>query len=114
MIPKKILNKILEQDWYKKCCRCGRNKVELHHVYIYKGRQIQEEFNIVPACKSCHEQATPHNNRYKPHVRYYFEWIAYNRMDGEDFIKYGKKNWVQLGLFLNSQKEKYGWENIKK
>ena len=111
MIPKKLREKLSNNPWYSKCCRCGSSPVEWHHVFQYSGKSIQEEFSIIPACKRCHDQATPHKSNYKPNIRYYFEWIAINRMTGDDLIKYYKKNWQQLSIFLNSQKEKYAWKN---
>jgi len=114
MVPKELKEKLSEDPWMKRCCYkyCGQ-PTEWHHVFTYAGKQIQEEFNIVPACKTHHDQATPHKFNYKREVQEYFEWVALQRMTSEDMRKYSKFNdlttWVTRANYLSLKANKYGW-----
>lgn len=111
MIPAKLRKELSEDPWYSKCCYhgCNTSPVEWHHVYQYAGKSIQAYFNIVPACKLHHDQATPHKNQYVPEVRDYFEWIAIQRMSGKDLETYSKKDWSTHTFYLCKKAQEYGW-----
>lgn len=50
---------MLENPFYKQCCITGKTskdeKIELHHNLIFAGKQVNEEFAILPLAKSIHE-----------------------------------------------------------
>jgi hypothetical protein len=58
MIPKKLLNEILEDEYYKKCVRYKegtcKGRVTFEHTEIYAGNQIQEKWAIIPLCAYHH------------------------------------------------------------
>jgi hypothetical protein len=58
-IPLKLRKEIAEDPYMKKCCLCGNPKVQWNHAIIYKGRQLNEKWAIVPACEDHHD----HKNR---------------------------------------------------
>jgi hypothetical protein len=53
------LKAIMNQDPYMdKGCICGhdnRKNIEWHHAIIYRNRQVDERWAIVPTCHFCHE-----------------------------------------------------------
>lgn len=55
-IPRSLRKKI-NDEWKKECIFCGRNDVELHHAFIYSGRQVNELWALVYLCKSHHKLA---------------------------------------------------------
>lgn len=85
------------------CARCGASPVEFHHVFIYAGSQIPDWFNIVFACKKCHQEATPHNNKYKMQVREFFEHLVLKNYLGYLIALYPKKEWLQLAKYLDKK-----------
>lgn len=110
-IPTSLRKEMAADPWYSKCCYhgCIQTQVEWHHVYQFAGKSIQAYFNIVPACKKHHDQATPHKNGYKPEVRDYFEWVAIQRMSSEDLAKYSKRDWTVHINYLTHMAKKYQW-----
>ena len=111
-IPRSLIKQLEQDEFMRACCykNCNRQLPEFHHIFIYSGRQIQEVFNIVPACKKHHDQATPHKPNYKQEVREYFEQVAMKRMTFDDYYKYPKRNWDQHAQYLNIKSKQYGWE----
>lgn len=87
------------------CAKCRATPVEWHHVFLYSGRQIPDWFNIVFACKQCHEEATPHNNKYKVETREYFERLILKKHFGSLIYMFPKGQWLQLAKYLNSKYE---------
>ncbi len=57
-IPKKLLKEILSKKYYKKCIREGtgacQGRITLEHAMIYAGKQINEEWAILPVCEYHH------------------------------------------------------------
>lgn len=98
MIPIKLRNQLRINPFYKRCCLTGRiDKLDWHHAYIYKGRQIQEEWNILPVVWFKH---SPNGNQDSIHncieTRNRAKLIALERADLNDLQKrYPKFNWVQ-------------------
>ena len=83
-IPKKLLEEMLADPFYKICCISGRSdeKIELHHNFIFANRQINEAWCILPLSKSIHDRITD----YKDHC----DWIMLNRASDETLKKYSK------------------------
>lgn len=108
-ISKAVRKQLSEDPRMEKCEICGSNLVEWHHVYMYAGKQIQDAFNIAPACKKHHDMATPHNNTYDQNIKERFEWNALQRMTGEDLGKYWKRDWGLYVNYLSKKASEYGW-----
>ena len=59
-IPKKLLDDILEDPFYKTCARAGlhghvcEGRVTFEHALIYGGKQVQKKFAILPLCEGAH------------------------------------------------------------
>ena len=55
MIPKPLLKRLLADKRNSKCCVCGKEGTELHHVFTGQGRKnINEVWSIVGLCPKCH------------------------------------------------------------
>jgi nitric oxide synthase oxygenase domain/subunit len=99
-IPPKLKEKLSKNQWYYKCCRADKEclgRITWEHSYIYSGRQIQEEWAILPLCLH-HHLGTGLDKRIN-------HWISINRMTKKDELKYPKFNWARERLILN---KKYG------
>lgn len=59
-IPKQLRAEIAADPFMKMCCLADdgmcAGRVEWHHAIIFAGRQLQEAFAIVPACKEFHHR----------------------------------------------------------
>lgn len=98
------VKKILSEDPRMSTCEiCDSSQVQWHHVFTYKGSQIDEAWAIASACLKHHEQAT------KSEIRDRFEWNAIQRMTDADIAKYPKRDWSMNAFYLSKQKEIYGW-----
>jgi len=57
-IPLKLREKMSQDPYYSRCCindyECD-GTVQWHHAIEVSGRQIDEEWSIVPACKHHHD-----------------------------------------------------------
>lgn len=83
-IPPSLKQEILSDKFYEKCCVCGVKGVQWHHNLIWKGRQENEKFCILPLCPSCHEKAR--NTEFKEKL----DWIMWNRASEEQITFYSK------------------------
>jgi hypothetical protein len=86
------------------CARKGDGycdgRITWEHAFIYQGRQIDEVWAIIFLCWRHHlgDGLDKEKN----------EWLAIQKATLLDFIKYPKKNWLQLKNYLN---KKYGSHN---
>lgn len=95
-IPTKLRNEIVTSKKNTCCAICGdKNNIEWHHVWIYAGRQINEPWAIVGACKEHHERVTR-----EPLIKEQFEMISLLRATEHDLAKYPKKDWQQIKRYL--------------
>lgn len=95
-IPIKIRNAIAESKKNVRCAICGdKNNVEWHHVWIYAGRQINEHWAIVGACKNHHDRVNV-----EIEIKEQFERISLLQATDEDLAKYPKKDWSQIKRYL--------------
>lgn len=101
-IPKKLLDDMLQDPYYKKCIRehtrkCG-GRITLEHAIIYAGKQVNEKWAILPVCER-HHAVNKYQDRGDLDKRYN-EWMALKRLF-EASEEYQKE-----------QKEKYwkAWE----
>lgn len=109
MIPKKLLDDILEDDYYKTCARSNTQcdgRITFEHVWIYSGKQVQEKWAIIPLCEF-HHSVDNYQDRgdLKKEIN---EWISINRAKVSDFHKYYKRDWSTRRRYLNA---KYGKGN---
>lgn len=60
-IPPRLRAEMADDPYYTKCCLANlggcSGKIEWHHVIIWKGRQLNEKWAIVPACQYHHRRA---------------------------------------------------------
>lgn len=106
-IPKKLLNDILSDEFYKKCIRheekTCQGRVTLEHAFIYAGRQINEKWAIVPVCEY-HHGVGPFQDG-GDLDKELNQFIAVMRASDDDLRMYPKKDWRQIKSYLMS---KYG------
>lgn len=107
-IPKKILDDILSDPYYKICARAGYHghicdgKITFEHALIYAGRQIQEKFAIIPLCEKAHSV-----NKYQDGGDINKDinvWIALSRATPDQLHNYSKAiNYSAKLTMLNTQ-----------
>jgi hypothetical protein len=77
-IPKKLLNEILADPYYKTCIRAKTNqcdgRITLEHAIIYAGRQVNEKWAILPVCEK-HHGVNSYQDRGDLDKRFH-EWVA--------------------------------------
>lgn len=96
-IPKKLLNEMLDDPYYRMCCHDGCGELaELEHAIIVAGKQLNEKWAIIPCCPEHNRGALL--NKQKNH------WYALMRASEEDFAKFPKSSerWKQELKYLNS------------
>jgi hypothetical protein len=83
-IPKPLLNEMLADPFYKICCVSGisNERIELHHNFIFGGRQVNEAWCILPLAHSIHERIIAYKDR--------CDQIMLNRADEATLKKYSK------------------------
>ena len=83
--------------YFKKCILCGQ-KPEIHHCFIYQGKQIAELWNYVPLCHFHHvgEKGFHKCKETKEIV----ELHVLQKMSPLDMAKYNKRNWEQEKKYL--------------
>lgn len=95
-IPATLLKKILLNPFYKKCARDSFNclgRITLEHAIIYAGRQVQEEWAIIPLCAYHHAvDEFQDGGDLKKDTN---KMIALMRASQEDFDKYPRNTWSQ-------------------
>lgn len=83
-IPVSLRNKLALKIFYERCCVCFSKPVQWHHNLIWKGRQENEEFCILPLCIPCHDKAR--NKEFKEKL----DWIMWNRATDTQINYYSK------------------------
>ena len=100
-IPKKLLDEMLNDDFYKVCCISGQTneRIELHHNFTWQGRQLNEKWAILPLAHSIHERITDYKDR--------CDQIMLNRADESTLKKYSKAiDLIRKRDYLNKKYEK--------
>ena len=97
-IPQRIRREMAADPWYSRCAICGDpRKVEWHHVFIYRGSQIQEKWAIVPACEEHHRMV-----KTRRRIKEAFERIALNRATDNELRAVSKAiNYIRERKRLN-------------
>lgn len=100
-IPKAILEAILSDPFYKKCCIphfefvCS-GRIEFHHNLIYGGKQVQEKDFILPVCHAHHVQEK------KKSIKDRLNWVMLKRGSTRLIDAYSKViNWKHEQQRLN-------------
>ncbi len=94
-IPKKMREQIADDPFMKRCVWTGtRQNVSWEHCFVYKGRQINEPWAIVPLRRDLNVNITQE-------IKDYCRWIALMRAKPEDLAKYPKRDWDQLKKYLD-------------
>lgn len=96
-IPKKMLEEMLEDPFYKRCCVTGSPNVSLEHCWIYAGRQINEKWAIVPLRRDLNTSHPPNDVKEKCQL------ISLQRATEEDFAKYPRHDWKQKLKYLTKK-----------
>lgn len=67
-IPPKLRKEMSEDPFYKQCCLAHlggcAGRIEWHHSLIFRGRQVQEKFCILPACHEHHYRVSEFNEQF--------------------------------------------------
>lgn len=104
-IPKKLLNEILQDEYYETCARADecdcKGRITFEHALIYAGRQIQEKWAILPIC-AYHHAVDQYQDCGKMDKNKH-EWLAISRMTEEDMQKYPRFDWKQRLKYLNTK-----------
>lgn len=54
-IPASLKQRLLEEQDMETCCHCGRKAdITWEHPWTYAGKQINEIWSVIPACRKCH------------------------------------------------------------
>lgn len=96
--------KIIDSDpYYKKSCLSGlKGHIEIHHAWIYAGKQISELWNYMPLLKDEHEEV--HKNLA---LRNKVKFLSLQRVSMEElYKKYQKRNWEQEYEYLQKQNKR--------
>lgn len=86
-IPPKLLKEIKKNPFYRRCCLEGGDcsgRIEFHHNLIFKGKQVNEMFAILPLCQGHHEDAN------YSEIREQLDWIMLHRMSIDEIVMYSK------------------------
>lgn len=100
-IPKKIRDKLSQDPRMKTCIHnnseCSR-KIEWEHAWTYRGRQIQEEWAIIPVCYMHHR-----GGKLDKRLNEYMSLKKAKRLGvWQDILKeYPKKDWEKKWKSLN-------------
>lgn len=108
MIPKPLLEDILEDPFYKKCIRNNegtcKGRITFEHAIIYAGKQVQEKWAIVPCCAFHHEvDEFQDNGDLNKELN---QLAALKRATEEDFAKYPKRSWRKELYYLWNKHER--------
>jgi len=73
---------------YHRCIVTGmaHEKIDWHHNLIYAGRQVNEEWCIMPLLHSVHEIEK------RPDIKELLNWIMLNRATDEELEKYDRRD----------------------
>lgn len=85
-IPKKLREEMAADPFYRRCCitESMRGKIDWHHNLIFRGRQVQEKWAILPVNEEVHQNVS------NPEIKQKLNWIMLNRATDEQLKKYSK------------------------
>lgn len=88
MIPKELLANLISDPYYQSCARKNKDcdgRITFEHAIMYAGRQVQEEWAILPLCFFHH---LGRGLAKKENVR-----LAMSRASAEDIKRFPRLNW---------------------
>ena len=96
-IPEKLKKRLTGQPCALRNDKFGActGRIQLHHVWIYAGRQINEPWAILGACEGHHERV-----KQERRVKEAFEKISLEYATLDQLAKYPRKEWKQLKKYL--------------
>lgn len=104
-ISKKVLEKIKSSKKIDTCVWCGsKNNIELHHAFIYSGKQIDEDFAIHPLCSNCHRG---YNGTIRKEIKDYCELLSLGTGIKILTQKYTKVDWNSKKKYLENLIKKF-------
>lgn len=88
-IPLKLRKQMAADPFYKVCCITGEtgtreDPIEWHHNLTFSGKQVQEEFAILPLKRSLHLKAN------EKALRAMLDWVMMSRATSEQLVHYSK------------------------
>jgi hypothetical protein len=88
-IPLKLREDMSSDKFYSKCCIANfvipcSGKIEFHHNLIFAGKQVNENFCILPICKA-HHDIEKHTI-----IKEKLNWIMWSRSSDEQIKEYSK------------------------
>ena len=96
-IPKALRDKLAHDPFMRTCIReregTCQGRITFEHAMLHAGRQVNEQWAIVPLCASHHLTDA--------YERPYGQWVALNRATDADLAKYPRNDWQQLKKHLN-------------
>jgi hypothetical protein len=101
-LTKEMKERVEIDPFFQQSCLSGKrgvygNPIRIHHVFLYRGRQIQESWNIVSLLDSEHDNQPDSAHRCQE-TREKVELICLMRASGEEIEKYNlgqKKKYLQ-------------------
>lgn len=98
-IPPDLRSKMAADPFMKRCCITGSTwgKIDWHHNLIYAGRQVNEDWAILPLLRSVHDRISD------PEIKDKCDWVMLNRATDEQLEPYCKVvNLIRRRTILNS------------
>lgn len=90
--------------FYHMCCVTGQTrerdhvKIEWHHNFTWRGKQLQEEWCILPICAEIHAKAGTREMKDR------LDWIMLNRASDEILERYSKsEDLIRKRNYLNDK-----------
>jgi hypothetical protein len=104
-ISEELKKDLASDPFYKKCCITGRSngKIDWHHNLVWKGRQENEKFCILPLLKEIHDRVSD------PEISDRLDWIMWSRATKEQIDYYSKV--VDYHRRLKNLNDKFGIYN---
>jgi hypothetical protein len=78
--------RLAADPFMSRCCITGRadEKIDWHHNLIFAGRQVNEDWAILPLIRSIHDRA------FSPEIKDRCDWVMLNRATDEQLTPYCK------------------------
>ena len=105
-IPPKLKKQLAADPFMKFCIKDSEGDcdkpINWHHAFIYRGRQVNEPWALLPVCAYHHRPGVLDND--------YAQFIGMRRATYADLAKYPRVDWEQLKIYL---RKKYGVAKTK-
>lgn len=104
-IPKELRDKLSSLPEFSSCSRKSRHcwgRITWEHCWIYAGKQINEEWAIIPLCWRHHL-----GDMFNKEIN---QWISINKATASDLAKYPKRDWKHVKKYLNKKYGRNDWE----